>query len=247
MNTTLAPKQSLVALTPAELPAVQHDLIAWCGQKMRELGKEYKDLSENLAIAKKAKWQTVGWKRAVAKSKARIQYYQKIRIAVKEGYLIIPNLSAEIMAVRVEQASPRTKEGTYPSQVIEAKAQLLGPDRGRYVDESLIVHSGTRPTGKKHSDGTPATERWARAEEYNETPDFPAIMVKPILLDATHRAMALHVFDRIGIINGNTGGSLKARRSDPIVVGQILDPRSTTWQPRLVTFFIAWWLNTEML
>jgi hypothetical protein len=71
---------------------------------------------------------------------------------------------------------------------------------------------------------------------YDE-PDFPFALVKPAVLDATQRAMALKVFDTIGVVQNDSG-------RDPIMVGQLLDPRGNG---RLVTFFIAWWLDTSTL
>lgn len=39
------------------------------------------------------------------------------------------------------------------------------------------------------------------------------------------------------------------KRSDPIVLGQVLDPRDKdrVIHPKVVSFFIAWWLDQESL
>lgn len=52
------------------------------------------------------------------------------------------------------------------------------------------------------------------------------------------RAMALNVFDQLGVVRNSV------RSGDPIVVGQILDPRGGG---RMATFFVAWWLDTADL
>jgi hypothetical protein len=67
--------------------------------------------------------------------------------------------------------------------------------------------------------------------------DFPLQGVMPEVLRATSRAMALKLFDQLGVVLNNGG-------RDPIVVGQLLDPKGNS---RLVTFFVAWWLNTDTL
>lgn len=51
--------------------------------------------------------------------------------------------------------------------------------------------------------------------------------------------MALRVFDQLGVIQHE-------RKRDPIIVGQIVDPRDK-YRNRVVSFFVAWWLNTETL
>jgi hypothetical protein len=64
-----------------------------------------------------------------------------------------------------------------------------------------------------------------------------------VVMEATALAMSKRIFDRIGVVTG--------KKEDPVVVGQIIDPRSkSVWhhQPdRMVTFFIAWWLDTRTL
>ena len=69
-------------------------------------------------------------------------------------------------------------------------------------------------------------------------------------MQATSDALHRFLFDQVGIATGGdyaTVQSQRRRRSDPMVVGQIIDPRSTKYQRRVVSFFIAWWLNTEDL
>lgn len=247
---------SLVALTPADVVPAQAQLSDWCSAKMRELGQDYRDLHANLVIAKRNRWRTTALIPAVRKLKQRIQYYQKLRTAARAGYLIIPNLPIETIAVRVDRHAPRSEVGRYPTDVNEAKPELLPADTGRYVDEMLTTRTGTRPVFdekgkiKQDSGGGVVTERWARSTGYDETIDFPIIAIKPLILEATERAMKQHIFDRIGIAFGedvSTIRSARRRRSDPIVVGQVIDPRSTKYSKRVVSFFIAWWLDTRDL
>jgi len=81
-----------------------------------------------------------------------------------------------------------------------------------------------------------------------ETIDFPATLIKPVILGATQRAMALRIFDRIGVSFGGTNTmSSRRRRSDPIVVGQILNGAEKYPEEKMVTFFVAWWLDTRSL
>lgn len=242
MSTELAANRTLVALAPGEVPAVQAELMDWCTQKMRALGQEYTELLTNLKLARHAKWHSAGVRNAVTRTKKRIQYYQKIRAAVRAGFLVVPNFPIEIFAVRVESQGPKAIEAS-PGDASVAHAEVLPVGSGRYVDDAQLTYDNSRE--EKRPDGTKYTVRRAIPYAYSDDIDFPLIAMKPAVVDATQRAMAKRIFDRIGIVNGRTDG--RGRRGDPIVVGQIIDPRSTRWNDRRVTFFIAWWLDTKDL
>lgn len=247
---TVTPNMQLVALTPAELPEQQAKLSDWCHAKMRELGQEYRELSANLAIAKKNRWSRGGLIRAVSRTKQRIQYYRKIRTAVQAGYLIIPNFPIELIAVRVsyDKDGPRSKVGRWASDVNKVSTDLLPAGEGRYVDEIAFTHEITLPEkqGEKWID-----VKRQRTGDYDTEVDFPVVGVRPMIMEATSQAMKSLIFDRIGIANhsGRTQSSGQ-RRADPIVIGQILDPKgggAESWRVKPVSFFIAWWLDTSVL
>lgn len=228
---------NLVALSPSDVGPAQAQLVDWCYRKMRALGHEYVEMLQNVTVAKKQNWKRTHLQRAAGLLKRRIQYYQKMRSAVRAGYLIIPNLPAEIMAVRVNKYGPGYSTATYPSHINEAKAERLPVGVGRYVDE-------TNPHNDiSYHDEKGNIVRRVSVNSYDDEVDFPVLAVKPIVLEATARAMALKIFDRIGVARGSTV-SARSRRADPLVVGQLLDPRGGG---RMVTFFVAWWLDTSVL
>lgn len=227
--------RSLVALTPAELPAVQGQLADWCLQKIRSLGTDLREFRENLRQARKMHWRRTGWERAILKTKKQMIYYTKIKSAVQAGYLVVPNFDVDVLAVRVEKQTP-----PYERDQDVAQCELLAPGTGRYVDDKVKGHKASETyTG---SDGKERIRTWFNPTDFNEQLDFPAVLVKPSVLAATNRAMALKLFDRIGIV--------QTRKSDPIVVGQIIHPNERYRRYnnlRCVTFFIAWFLNTADL
>jgi hypothetical protein len=51
--------------------------------------------------------------------------------------------------------------------------------------------------------------------------------------------MALKIFDQIGIVDASVG--------DPMILAQMIDPRPPVYARRLVSFLIAWHLNTRDL
>ena len=237
--------EHLVALTPAEVPVAQADLVDWCQRKLVALGRELSEARQNLTIAKDAGWRRNMYVNAIAKVRARMIYFAKIKAAVSEGYLVVPNFPVEVMAVRVERQRPPAAQvgGLHyegiPSSVREARPQLLPPGRGRYVDD---VQFSRHEKYEIQEGGKAVTRHGYEATGYDD-PDFPVRLVKPAILDATRRAMALRIFDRIGVVT--------RRKQDPVVVGEIIDPRANlqwrTQDQRRVTFFIAWWLNPEDL
>lgn len=236
---------TLVALDSADMPAVQSQLVDWCKTRIIQLGSELRDFRGNLRQARQMHWRRSSWERLISATKAKMLYYVKIKTAVEAGYVVIPNFPAEVLAVRVEEGTgPRHKSGHYPSQINEAAPDLrLAPGEGVYVDEMIPTYDSsyteTQADGKKVKHG-----RATRHTHYNKTPDFPMALVKPIVLDATRRAMAFRVFDRIGLAHGGSDMSKARRKSDPLVIGQILDP-ADKYRQRRVTFFVAWWIRVE--
>ena len=252
---TTAIDRTFVALTPEDMPTAQAEILAWCRARIVDLSRELAEARQSLRETKRLMLGSPkAWQNVVRRTVNRMIYYAKIQAAVRAGYLVVPNLPAEFIAVRVNDRAPRVVEAdAYPNAINAAKPQLnLPPGVGRYVDETNphtnLSYDERVPDGNGGT--TLQHRRWNRVDSYDETVDFPAIFAKPIIIQATERAMALKLFDRIGIVNGGTT-SLKSRKSDPIVIGQIIDGSQTrSWgggYPRVVTFFIAWWLDTRSL
>lgn len=224
-----------VAVSPRELPAAQLQVADWCQQKIRALGRELREQRENLRQAKRLKWRHTGWLTAVNKTKRLMVYYAKIQSALKQGYLIVPNFNVDVIAVRVKAETPNEAV-----DINAAQCEVLAPQQGRYVDNELIG----KTVDRKYTDsqGKERTARDFHATHFEEHIDFPVALVKPSILEATSRAMAIRVFDRIGVVTGI--------RQDPIVVGQIFSPTERYRRyntGKRVTFFIAWWLDPTML
>jgi hypothetical protein len=227
---------SLVSLSPSEMPAAQAALSAWCERKQTALERELADLQEHHLIASGNGWKLHGLESAMNRAARRITYYGKVKGAVDAGYLIVPNFPVTVLAVRVRGVRPRRQveseqEGAW---VFNTKPQLLPAGEGHYVDDRMVTsdQSYQEPDAKG---GSRRVDRYI-TEDFDE-PDFPFTLMKPAVLAATERAMALHLFDTIGMVENRSG-------RDPIMVGQLLDPRGGD---RRCTFFIAWWLNTRGL
>lgn len=225
---------ALVALTPADMAPAQAELLTWCDRKVAAVKAELADLEANLEIATASGWKHASVVASINRAAKRVLYYEKIQAAVAAGYLIVPNFPVDVFAVRVQRAKPRETEASYSrSGKFDAKPELLAAGEGRYVDDRVftIDESYTETQEGKER----RVDRHVSADY--DAVDFPVTMVKPAILSATQRAMALKVFDQIGVVQNQSG-------RDPIIVGQLLDPRGNG---RRATFFVAWWLNTRDL
>jgi len=226
---------ALVALTPSDMPEQQRKLSAWCARKIeaveRELG-HYTALQEE-AVQGGFKW--TSYAAGATRAAKRVDYYTKMKAAVDAGYLIVPNMPTITFAVRVKRGRPRRQESGYRSSAARATPELLPAGEGRYVDDANFTAHYTYQD--KDYQGNPIEKVRHFATAFDDDVDFPLQGVMPEVLRATAHAMALKLFDQLGVVQ-NSGGR------DPIVVGQLLDPRGNR---RLTTFFVAWWLNTASL
>ena len=233
LATTSAPIGTLVALTPQDVAPAQANLAVWCRQKLATLGSELREQRQCLRQAKASKWNTKSWSGQISRTKARMIYYAKIKAAVEAGYLIVPNFDIDVFAVKTRRVIP-----PFGDDLTTAQPDLSPHGSGDYVDDVVFSRTETR--------------KWTDADQklrsrdvdvptgYDFEPDIPLRGVKPIILDATQRAMALRIFDQIGVV--------KARKQDPIIVGQIVQPggNGRSWK-KTVSFFVAWWLDPETL
>lgn len=226
----------LVALTPTDMATAQADLIAWCSAKIARVSSELRGVAENLRVAKASKWRSSGLQRQQASIKKRVEFYKKIAEALKAGYLIVPNFPVDIFAVRTSRFAP-VGDSHQARWVPDQKAELLPAGEGRYVSQRPIATQGASDEITRHDGKKEMRENWY-AGGFKD-PEFPVSLVRPVIMEATQKAMALNVFDQLGVIQHQ-------RKRDPIIVGQIIDPRDR-YRNRLVTFFVAWWLNTETL
>jgi hypothetical protein len=230
---TIDRPQMLVALSPHDVGPAQVQLSSWCRGKIVALGSELREHRQNLRHARASKWKTTGWSSMVAKTKRRMIYYAKIKSAVDAGYLVVPNFDIDVFAVKTTRPTPpRIDDHT------GAEPDLAPAGRGRYVDDVVFSYASSRTVTNR--DGTTRTVNYDVPTGYDFEPDIPLRGVKPIILDATQRALALRIFDQIGVV--------KQRKQDPIIVGQIIDPdHNGKYWKKTVCFFIAWWLDPSTL
>jgi hypothetical protein len=243
--------ETLIALAPADMPSAQASIVEFCDKKMMELQAVVTDLEQNLVIAKRNRWGSrKSLETTIRREQKRVVYYSKMKAAVQAGYLIVPNFPINTFAVRVSADSPRWKSDSYISNALrDAKPELaLPPGEGRYVDDQHSLTDNRWQAADPKDPNKTVTRGSVVVDGYDDV-DLPLAAVKPMVLSAIEQAMKSKIFDRIGLVGERQRGQLSVKR-DPIVVGQIIDPRETSpdWRgAKVVTFFIAWWLDLKSL
>lgn len=228
----------VIAETPAEMVAANSALIQWCDHKIEMLQKEHAELEAAYLHAKKCKWQTGTLERQSKLAARRVEFYGRIKSALEAGYYIVPNFPITAFAVRTDRKQPLKMVSASHWNTREQKASGLPTGEGEYKNPFPPQYQREVPEPTSQDQNRKVTEYWAQGW-YNL--DFPINMVKPRIMEASSRAMALKIFDDLGILPDPNP------KTDPMIIARILDPRSTTYRRRFVSFLIAWALDTRTL
>lgn len=229
--TPASPKDiQLTATIPGEMVQSQFQLIDWCANKISGLKAESKELEEAYEYAKYMGWKYETLQRQFNKSVKAVLFYEKLKSALDAGYYIIPNFPVTLFAVRTEKETPKQKVLSYWADHFQ-NPQELAENKGEYRNPFPLVKRRT----DKLADGK---ERTYSYDPQWDDIEFPVTMAKPAIMEATTRAMALKIFDQFGIMP-------PTRNDDPVIIGQII--RKNGYQTKMVSFMIAWHLNTNVL
>lgn len=224
---------TLVATNPAEMATAQHGLIDWCDEKLKECQSDLTCAQGIVAALRKAGISDARGRRAVTAARRRMGFYAKVKGALEAGYYILPPFPVEIFAIRIKpDALPATDHSTSNYRQQQTPDAGLPPGEGEYVNPyPQRLHVDT--VEKKNSNGSTYQQHYyENAEEWRKV-EFPVAVVKPQLIEATGKALALKVFDKLGLFR---------RQKDPIIVGQIVHYKKFH-DP--LTFFVAWWVDTK--
>lgn len=222
---------ALTATIPSEMIDAQQQLIDWCRKKVAVTEEESKELHEAYERAVKMKWKSDAMLRLHKNAVKKLQYYQKVLAALEAGLHIVPNFPIQMFAIRTKTKSPKgkIKYGTWRDDHKQG-AQELPIGEGEYQNPFPIVEIDTVPTSE-------GEKKKSYPIEWDEM-EFPITMAKPQIMDATSRAMALKIFDQIGVMPAT-------RNEDPVIIGQIFRKRG--YNTKIVSFLIAWHLDTTVI
>lgn len=234
------PEQEIIVMArnKHEMEAAQTELVAWAGRKVGRARADFEDLEANVAKAREAKWAVKPWERRAAIAKKRVIYYEKIMAALEAGFVIVPNFPMSTFAIRTSKGPRKNLNSSKASWNLTVKAQEPdGSPVGAGENVNPFALQNTWREREKDEDGDKVRRHYTESDEHDEV-DFPLAMAKPLMLADTSRAMALKIFDELGVLP--EGG-----RGDPMVIGQVKFKNGYT--ERSVSFLIAWWVDSREL
>jgi hypothetical protein len=241
------PQVHLVARDPQQMAAAQSNLTLWLENKLAAVTAEARELETARDYAKAHKWNYKALANQANKARHLVTYYDKMLIAVKAGMTLVPNFPIDFFAIRVKREFPNSDTATnsasnytpsfYTPQ--NESPEALPAGEGRWVSPTGGEMSTQRyDTADKDGKITHHAEQWRT--EFADV-EFPLIAARPLVMDATQQAMAMKVFDRIGICPPQ-------RKGDPLIIGQVILPPINWRNPkRFVSFLVAWHLDLNVL
>lgn len=238
-----SPDVHLVARNPHEMALAKSSLTMWLQQKIKQCDGETDELGEAAETAKRNKWQWKTLQNHCNLAKRRGDFYRKVLGAVDAGFTIVPNFPIDLFAVRVKRTSPKWTQGisTYSQGHARANTPDIKPDSlvlgvGKYVSNVPTGTAGDYQEKKK--DGTEVTKYFFTSTDFTDI-QFPIECARPAVMNATAAAMALRLFDGVGICP-------QSRRGDPLIIGQVLGPK-VGYSQKVISFLIAWHLDLRTL
>ena len=126
-----------VATHPSEMEAAQRQLVAWAARRLSEELQQSREITQNYNLAVKNKWRTVTLRKAMELGKTRVTAFKKIKLAVEQGFVIIPDFPLTLIAVRTSKQGPRwnrlSRDGYDAPVQPQVQPELLESGDGRYV------------------------------------------------------------------------------------------------------------------
>lgn len=248
----IVPQFHAVAVNATEMASAKAGIKMWLEQKVLSMDAEVKQAQEAYESAIKHKWKSSSFKNQIAKFESRKRYYEKLLAAVHAGFTIVPNMPVDVFAIRVNRDDPKWQwnEGTstysYSSaspSVPDEEEQRIPVGEGHYESPRQKFTEYKEKRKKLDKDGKEIEVYHVEqvCEGFDQI-EFPLAIAHPMVMDATAQAMAMKIFDRIGVVPQTRQ---RGYRGDPIVLGQIT--RKEGGQTKTASFLIAWYLDPRTL
>lgn len=227
----------LIATDPADLARAHGEMVAWCDNEISIAQDDNLIESQNLEVAKQKHWSKAPFQRRIRLNTARIDFLGKIKEALLAGYVIIPNFSMNVFAIRTDDL-PAQGQDTWSYHrkgvTFTQPSRSLPEGEGEYVNPAVASsHSVVR-------DGDKTTHVYESVENFSDI-QYPIVIAKPELMTRAAAAMELKVFDEVGVSVDTVRGG---RRGDPVLTGRILNPNPN--RPD-VSFFLGWYFDPSAL
>lgn len=234
---------SFTAENADEMAQCQNGMIVWAQAKVEQVRKEAFELKVAYDHAVKQKWSSGILKRHANLAAKRLDFYERLLTALEHGYQIVPSFPITAFAIRTDREKPLKMMTTYWNSKHTQEPAPLPSGEGEYKNPfPLVLQRTTEPATQTKSE---VCSYWAEAWKELE---FPFSMSKPRIMEATTRAMALKIFDDIGILPGYaTSEGTRAPAGDPLIIARLKVPKLGAYNSRYISFIIAWHLDVSDL
>jgi hypothetical protein len=248
IDPAMVPKIHAVAINATEMAEANAEIKVFITAKLASIQAEKDGITEAYMAAEQNGWKTDALATTEKRLIKDLEYYGKLLLALEAGYTVVPNMPCDQFAIRVarrgatsfssyKQDANHTPRNWQMDRIPDQKEQILPAGDGRYesptptTDDSSSSHQG--------ADGKLAHTRFIQVTGFDAI-EFPFAAAVPVVMSATQAAMALKLFDRIGIVPQEV-----KRNMDPIILGQIV--RRENGRDRVASFLIAWHLDMRTL
>lgn len=227
----------LVALNPQELQTAHHSMVSWCDQQIARVVSLIANIEKSKEIAKKNQWAEASHDQRVKLYKKGLTFYRKIKEALEAGYIIVPNFPMTVFAIRTDRPFPKGAVHTGKSGHNQ-QPRLLATGAGRYVSPLPTLDSRDETYKDYQQKDQVRTLYWPHGWQ---SVMFPITLAKPQVMGPAGQAMALKLFDEVGVAQD---GVWQQPKGDPIILGRLRNPMKAR---SAITFFIAWHFDTQSL
>lgn len=217
-----------------EMVAAQASLVAWAGREIERHKEDLKEIRQNLNAAIKNKWRTEGYRRMEGKALKKVQTMEKVQAALELGYVIVPDMDADVFALRTTRRTPKGNHTKWnPADQVTNRPPL---GEGRFV--SNRAKEERRESRHKDDKGKEVVDVLRWAEEFRAI-DFPFKLARPEVLEATSKAIKEKIFDQLTQLPG------QRKRGDPMIIGEISYKEG--YSEKKFCFVIAWFMDVRDL
>lgn len=243
----------VIASNSQEMVESQNALVANVAVKIESAKAEVEECQSILSATISAKVNQTAAKRLLKHAEHRVLYLEKVHAALAAGYVMVPDLPRQVLAIRIQRGHPEQGDriSTYSQpRVLGEVPDALPAGQGEYVhpvpDATEIVN--------RHPDGKIASMELSVGEFQDEF-SLPISFLKPTIIARTGEAVELKVFDEIvavydGAKEYQSRNTKKISKGDPMVIGRIFDVgngRQKSQRRRTISFLIAWFVDTATI
>ena len=235
---------TVIATNHQEMQAAQQVLIQRVGGRLARLYSEIANLGKNLALAKAGHLDRSRINAAISKARRRVVFYEKLKAALEAGYTLIPDMEVEVFAIRTTKQGPDrnykqdTRNYDFFLSVDDQESNRPPVSVGTYVRPQPTIYRSKKEKGVDQA-GKITYTREAWAEDWQEELLFPFSLAKVRIVEETTRALALKVFDNLGVL------PVSRRNADPMVIGQVVLKEG--WRERRMNFLICWFVDADTI